>query len=135
MSSITSEGAAQEQRVLSDLATTYILRIGRRGVTVEKLKTYADLKADMESKRAEALGTDSSKKGLSGQEAGKRRELYSLIRPIQETAKKTFPKGDPRLKELHVGDPFSDSTSLALAWASDIAAAASNTSIFLRRKD
>jgi hypothetical protein len=78
----------------------------------------------MESKRAEALGTDSSKKGLSGQEAGKRQELYALIRPIQETAKKTFPKGDPRLKEFHVGDAWSDSTSLLLAWASDVATAA-----------
>jgi hypothetical protein len=124
MATISSEGAAQEQRVLSDLGTTYALRLGKRGVSPEKLKTYADLEADMESKRTEALGTDSSKRELSGQEAGKRQELYALIRPIQEAAKKTFPKGDPRLKEFHVGDASSDSTSLLLAWASDVAAAA-----------
>jgi len=124
MPTISSEGAAQEQRVLTDLNTTYSPRMAKRGFDPVRMKTYADLEKDMEAKRSGALGTDSDKRGLSGQEAALRQDLVAHLRPMQEAGKKAFPKGSPQLRELHVGDILSDSTPVVLAWAEDIATAA-----------
>jgi hypothetical protein len=124
MGTISSEGLAQEYRVLAELGTLYAPRFEKRGVTAAKFKSYADTIGEMEKKRTDTLGTNSQKKGLTGMEAELRQEIITLIRPIQESAKKSFPKGSPELKEFHVGDVASDSTSLLLAWSADIPAAA-----------
>jgi hypothetical protein len=123
MATISSEGLAQEHRVLAELGTTYASRMEKRGLTAAKFTSYAGMIDDMEEKRTDALGTNSQKKGLTGKEANMRQDVLTLIRPLQEAAKKSFPKGSPELKEFHVGDIISDSTPLLLAWAKDTAAA------------
>jgi hypothetical protein len=123
MATISSEGLAQEHRVLAELGTTYASRMEKRGLTAEKYTSYAGKIDDMEERRTDTLGTNSHKKGLTGREADLRQDVLTLIRPLQEAAKKSFPKGAPELKEFHVGDVVSDSTPLLLAWAADTAAA------------
>ena len=123
MSHISSEGLAQEQRVLTDLCTTYIDRLQKRGITTQKLTEYTGLVQAMLEKGALAGQTISDKKQLTKSEETSRKELLKIISKIREGVKDTFPAGSPQLREFHVGDKPANSTALIIEWASDIAKA------------
>ena len=123
MSTISSEGLAQEQRVLSELCTAHQARLQARGVTAEKLTAYAQLVGDMEAKRAASDQAQSAKQQLTQQEQKKRDEVLARVRGIQAGVKNSFATGSPQYREFHVGEKPNNSTSVVLGWATDIGAA------------
>ena len=122
MGIITSEGLAQEYRVLKQLCTVHNTRLQTRGVTPERLTSYSDSVAAMESQRAVLEEADSAKKQLTQQEETQRNTLTEHIRIIQKGVKNVFADGSPQRSEFHIGDKLNSSTAHVLGWTKDIGA-------------
>ena len=122
MSSITSEGLAQEQRVLNDLCSLYTARLQLRGITPERLTAYAATVTAMEKQRSDTTQTGTNKLDLTQQEEQQRTALSALVKKVQQGAKNTFPDGSPLLKDFHIGERLTSSTPLTIAWGKDLLA-------------
>jgi hypothetical protein len=120
MSTISSEGLAQEQRVEAELCAKYTTQLTPRSITPEKLTAHIAAVADMEAKRELASNAGSVKEQLTLQEADGRFKLSKQLRALQEAVKKQFGINSPQAKEFYVGQDLTNSTKVIVAWANDM---------------
>lgn len=120
MGTITSEGLAQEQRVLHELCTTYSSRLQLRGITPERLTDFTTTIAAMEKQRTDSGHVKTDKRDLTIQELQQCTTVIGNIKKIQQGAKNTFAEGSPQLKDFHIGEKLFVSTPLVIGWAKDL---------------
>ena len=120
MATITSNGLAQEYRVVCGLCRVQAARLQGRGITEEKLSGGSDLVKVMRDKETAALNAATAKEVLTEQESLQRNNLVTLLRAFQNGVKKQFGKGAKEGKDFHIGETLSDSTPKTLQWVDDV---------------
>jgi hypothetical protein len=117
---VYSEGLAEEQSVANDLCVKHTEKLSVRGITAERLTTYAASVKDMEGKRAAVSEAQVAQENLSNQETIKRTALLGSIGSINNAVKKKYPVGNPIRKRFHIGDVHGNSTTVIVGWGRDI---------------
>ncbi len=119
MSTVTTYGLEQENRVTGGLCTTYLERLKKRNITAEKLTSGNGLVEVMLQKDGAATNAETAKEELTKQEGTFRDHLGILLQSVLNAVKKKFGRSSIEGKDFHEGENMKSTTPKALKWAKD----------------